>query len=162
MSTTLHTATAYFGGGCFWGVEEVFRTRRGVISTRVGYAGGHTERPTYEQVCAGGTGHIETVEVSYDPTIVSYRELLKLFFENHDPTQIDRQGPDVGEQYRSVIFVQTDEERSTAEKYITALNASGTYRTPIVTKILDHTVFWVAEEYHQQYLNKRGLGTCHV
>lgn len=157
-----HTQTAYFGAGCFWGVEEVFRTQPGVLRTRVGYAGGHVDHPTYEQVCAGGTGHIETVAVTYDSTVISYTSLLELFFAHHDPTQIDRQGPDVGEQYRSVIFVQSPQERKEAETYIATLNASGKYGSPIATRVEDYTNFWEAEAYHQEYLNKRGLGTCHV
>ncbi|MEK7660204.1 MAG: peptide-methionine (S)-S-oxide reductase MsrA [Patescibacteria group bacterium] len=162
MVRTTPTAAAYFGAGCFWGVEEVFRTRPGVAGTRVGYAGGHVDHPTYEQVCAGGTGHIETVEVTYDPNVVTFSDLLKLFFENHDPTQIDKQGPDEGEQYRSVIFVRTRSERESAEMYIEKLQASGKYATHISTRVEDYTHFWLAEEYHQQYLHKRGLGTCHT
>ncbi len=156
------TCTAYFGAGCFWGVEEVFRARPGIIGTRVGYAGGHVDHPTYEQVCAGGTGHIETVEVMYDPRMVTFNDLLQLFFKNHDPTQIDRQGPDVGEQYHSVIFVHTRDERSSAEVYIEKLDASGKYSTHISTRVADYKNFWPAEGYHQQYLHKRGLGTCHT
>ena len=162
MESHTSPSVAYFGAGCFWGVEEVFRTQKGVLGTRVGYAGGHVDHPTYDQVRAGGTGHIETVEVTYDPTVITYEELLTLFFSHHDPTQIDRQGPDVGEQYRSVIFVRTPEEQSRAASYIADLEKSGKYSTRIATRVETYANFWPAEEYHQQYLNKRGLGTCHV
>jgi peptide-methionine (S)-S-oxide reductase len=152
--------TIYFGAGCFWGVEEVFRTLVGVQETKVGYMGGTTANPTYEQVCAGGTGHVETVAVTYDPTAIDVETLLNIFWENHDPTQIDRQGPDVGVQYRSVIFYTTPDQRDLAEQSKKRLNEEK-YNNQIATAILPAPTFYPAEEYHQQYLMKRGLKICH-
>ena len=155
------TETATFGAGCFWGVEETFRCMDGVVETSVGYAGGTTEEPTYEQVCSGTTGHAEVVQVSYDPDEISYEELLVKFFQLHDPTQVDRQGPDVGDQYRSVIFYHNDAQRQAAEKMKGELEDSGVFLRPIATQIESAPTFWRAEEYHQQYITKRGGGGCH-
>ena len=153
---------ATFAAGCFWGVEETFRTLDGVSATRVGYIGGHTEKPTYQEVCSDDTGHAEAVEVTYDPAKVSYDTLLNIFWENHDPTQLNRQGPDVGTQYRTAIFYHSNEQREAAEASKNALQASGRFRRPVVTLIEEAPTFWPAEEYHQQYLLKRGLANCHI
>jgi peptide-methionine (S)-S-oxide reductase len=154
-------AKAMFGAGCFWGVEAAFRKIPGVLATAVGYSGGHVANPTYRQVCSDSTGHAEVVEVEYDPARVSYEQLLAVFWENHDPTQLNRQGPDIGSQYRSVIFYYDEAQKAAAEASKAALEASGRYRRPIVTAIEPAGTFWRAEEYHQQYLEKRGLTTCH-
>ena len=153
---------AYFAAGCFWGVEQAFRQVKGVKATAVGYMGGRTRNPTYEQVCSHTTGHAETVQVEYDPSQVSYDSLLKVFWENHDPTQVDRQGPDFGKQYRSAIFYVTPEQKAAAEASKKKLEASGKYKRPIATEIDPALTFWRAEEYHQQYLEKRGLAGCHL
>ncbi len=155
-------ATATFGAGCFWGVEAAFRQVNGVTSTAVGYEGGTLARPSYEEVCTDRTGHAEVVQVEYDPTQVSYDALLDVFWENHDPTTLNRQGPDIGTQYRSVIFYHTDEQKAAAEASRERLNSSGRYKRPVVTEIKPATEFYRAEEYHQQYLEKRGLATCHI
>src|SRR5437588_12066151 len=151
---------ATFGAGCFWGVEAAFRQIKGVISTAVGYSGGSYENPSYRDVCTGTTGHAEVVEVVYDPSRVSYDDLLKVFWENHDPTTLNRQGPDWGHQYRSVIFYHTPEQQAAALASKEKLEKSGKYRRPIVTEIVPATTFYRAEEYHQQYLEKRGLSSC--
>lgn len=151
-------AVATFGAGCFWGVEAAFRRVGGVTATSVGYAGGTVVQPTYEQVCAGDTGHAEVVRVEYDPAFLTYEALLDTFWSAHDPTQIDRQGPDVGAQYRSVIFTHDDVQAGAAEKSKAALDASGRFRRPIATKIEPAGDFWPAEDYHQQFLEKRTLG----
>ncbi len=156
------TAKATFAAGCFWGVEAAFRQIPGVISTAVGYMGGRTENPTYRQVCSHTTGHAEAVEVTYDPTQVSYDDLLNVFWENHDPTQLNRQGPDVGDQYRSAIFFHDAEQEQAAKASKERLEQAGRYRRPIVTLIVPTETFWMAEDYHQQYLEKRGLASCHV
>ncbi len=153
---------AMFGAGCFWGVEAAFRQVEGVTETAVGYAGGTVDNPTYEQVCSDKTGHAEVVEVTYDPSRVSYSDLLKIFWENHDPTQVNRQGPDVGTQYRSVIFYHSPEQKRLAEESKHTLDESGKLRRPIATSIEPAPTFWRAEEYHQQYLEKRGLASCHT
>lgn len=153
--------TATFAAGCFWGVEELFRHKPGVKSTMVGYTGGAMENPTYEDVCTDSTGHAEAVQVTYDPAEVSYAELLKIFWENHDPTSLNRQGPDVGSQYRSAIFYHSPEQKAAAEKSKDELEKSRQYRYPIVTQIVPVGSFYKAEDYHQQYLEKRGLKTCH-
>ncbi len=155
-------ATASFAGGCFWGVEDFFRGIPGVIRTRVGYTGGRTQNPTYEQVCSHRTGHAETVEVAYDPTVVGYAQLVSAFFELHDPTQLNRQGPDVGDQYRSAIYVHDAGQREVAERVRRDLDASGRFRRPIVTEVTDAPTFWEAEDHHQQYFEKRGGGSCHI
>jgi peptide-methionine (S)-S-oxide reductase len=154
------TKKATFGGGCFWGVEVAFRNIDGVKDAIVGYSGGSTEHPTYEQVCTGRTGHAESVEVTYDPDEVGYDALLDAFWELHDPTQLNRQGPDVGTQYRSVIFVHDDEQRAAAEA--SRERAQARFGRPVVTEIVDAAQFWPAEDYHQRYLEKRGLATCKV
>jgi len=156
------TEKATFGAGCFWGVEATFRQTPGVLATRVGYAGGKTQNPSYYDVCSHTTGHAEVVEVEYDPARVSYDALLKVFWENHDPTQLNRQGPDVGDQYRSVIFVHNAEQEAAARASKDARNSSGKHRRPIVTQIEPATTFYQAEDYHQQYLEKRGLASCHI
>jgi peptide-methionine (S)-S-oxide reductase len=153
-------ATATFAAGCFWGVEATFRQTPGVTGTRVGYTGGDTRNPTYEQVCTGRTGHAEAVEVSYDPERITYDQLLEVFWQAHDPTQKNRQGPDVGTQYRSAIFVHDDTQRQAAEASRAAWQSR--VRAPIATEIQPAASFWPAEDYHQQYLEKRGLATCTI
>lgn len=153
---------AMFGAGCFWGVEETFRRTEGVIETQVGYAGGLVDNPTYQQVCTDTTGHAEVVHVVFDPARVSYQQLLDLFFKLHDPTQLNRQGPDIGSQYRSVVFAYGEEQKQAAEATIGALGKSGKFRRPIVTVVEMAPKFWRAEEYHQKYLMKRGLDNCHL
>ena len=149
---------ATFGAGCFWGVEAAFRRTQGVTGTKVGYAGGKVDTPTYEQVCSDTTGHAEVVQVTYDPEQVPYEQLLTIFWLEHDPTQLNRQGPDVGSQYRSVIFVHDEEQRAAAEASREAVQAR--FTRPVVTTIEDAPPFWEAEDYHQQYLEKRGLASC--
>jgi peptide-methionine (S)-S-oxide reductase len=155
-------AKATFAAGCFWGVEATFRQIPGVISTRVGYLGGRTDNPTYKEVCTDRTGHAEAVEVEYDPAKVSYDALLKVFWENHDPTQLNRQGPDWGTQYRSAIFFHTPEQKAAAAASQASLEKAGRYSKPIVTQIVPAETFYPAEDYHQQYLEKRGLASCHL
>jgi peptide-methionine (S)-S-oxide reductase len=159
-NTTLQKAT--FGAGCFWGVEAAFRQIKGVVSTSVGYSGGTYQNPSYRDVCTGSTGHAEVVEVVYDPARVSYDDLLKVFWENHDPTQLNRQGPDWGHQYRSAIFFNTPEQQAVAIASKEQLEKSGRYRRPIVTEITPASQYYKAEDYHQQYLEKRGLSTCRI
>ncbi len=149
---------AMFGAGCFWGVENTFRRVPGVVETAVGYSGGHTKGPSYKDVCSGTTGHAEVVLVTYDPRKVSYEELLDVFWGAHDPTQVNRQGPDVGEQYRSAIFYLDEEQKKAAERSKAGLEASGEYSRPIATEITEAGEFYRAEEYHQRYLEKRGGG----
>lgn len=156
------TEKALFAAGCFWGVEAAFRATPGVVATAAGYSGGETPNPSYEQVCSHRTGHAETVEVEYDPARVSYEQLLHVFWDNHDPTQLNRQGPDVGTQYRSAIFYLNPEQESAARASLDALATSGRYRRPIVTEIRAAAPFYRAEDYHQQYLEKRGLSHCHI
>lgn len=158
--TTLEKAT--FGAGCFWGVEAVFRAIAGVVDASVGYTGGKTDHPTYEEVCSGRTGHAEAVLVTFDPTKVTYDELLEVFWANHDPTTPNRQGPDVGEQYRSAVFFHTPEQERKARELKAALDASGRFKRPIVTEITPAGPFHRAEEYHQRYLEKRGAASCHI
>jgi peptide-methionine (S)-S-oxide reductase len=155
-------ARATFAAGCFWGVEATFRQLPGVISTRVGYTGGTVANPTYKDVCTDRTGHAEAVEVEYDPTKVSYEQLLDVFWENHDPTQLNRQGPDWGTQYRSAIFFHSPEQEAAAKASKEKLEKSGRYSKPVVTQIVPAATFFEAEDYHQQYLEKRGLATCHI
>ena len=152
---------AIFAAGCFWGVEAAFRRVKGVSSTAVGYTGGSSEDPTYEDVCTGQTGHAEAVQVEYDPAQVSYEDLLDVLWKLHDPTTLNRQGPDVGTQYRSAIFFQSPEQEAAARVSKEKLSTSGTYKSPIVTEIIPASKFYRAEEYHQQYLEKRGLANCH-
>ncbi len=151
---------AMFGGGCFWGVEETFRQIPGVVATSAGYSGGVTQAPTYEQVHSGRTGHAEVVLVQYNPAVVTYEQLLQVFWQNHDPTSLNRQGPDVGEQYRSVVFYYSPDQKAAAEA--SRAEAQKFYPRPIVTQILPAGPFWMAEDYHQQYLEKRGLTSCHL
>lgn len=151
---------ATFGAGCFWGVEATFRGVEGVVSTQVGYTGGRTEDPTYHDVCTNLTGHAEAVEVTFDPAVVSYDDLLKVFWELHDPTQVGRQGPDVGSQYRSAIFFHSPEQEEKALASKRHLDKSGRYKRPIATEIVPATAFYRAEEYHQQYVEKRGGTSC--
>jgi len=153
---------ATFAAGCFWGVEATFRQIPGVISTRVGYIGGKTENPTYKEVCTDRTGHAEAVEVEFEPTKVAYNDLLKVFWENHDPTQVNRQGPDWGTQYRTAIFYHSPEQQAQAEVSKQALENSHRYAKPIATQIVPAVTFYPAEDYHQQYLEKRGLASCHI
>jgi peptide-methionine (S)-S-oxide reductase len=155
-------AKAVFAAGCFWGVEATFRQLPGVISTRVGYTGGQLPNPTYKDVCTDRTGHAEAVEVEYDPSKLSYEKLLDVFWENHDPTQLNRQGPDWGAQYRSAIFFTSPEQEAAARASKERLEKSGHYRKPIVTQIVPASTFFEAEDYHQQYLEKRGLASCHI
>jgi len=152
--------TATFGAGCFWGVEAAFRRLDGVSRTRVGYAGGGVPNPTYKQVCSDRTGHAEVVEVTYDDEVVPYEQLLSVFWVEHDPTQRNRQGPDIGSQYRSVIFVHDDEQRRAAEASRDRVQER--LNRPVATQIEGAPPFWEAEDYHQQYLEKRGLASCTV
>jgi len=156
------TQKATFGAGCFWGVEATFREVPGVVSAAVGYAGGTLENPTYKDVCSGRTGHAEVVEVEYDPARAEYDDLLTVFWENHDPTTLNRQGWDVGTQYRSAIFFHTPEQEAIARASKAERERSGKYRKPIVTEITPASAFYRAEEYHQQYLEKQGLAHCSV
>jgi len=153
---------AIFAAGCFWGVEATFRQLPGVTSTRVGYTGGQTSNPTYKEVCTDRTGHAEAVEVTYDPAKLSYEKLLDVFWENHDPTQVNRQGPDFGTQYRSAIFFTTLEQETAARASKAALEKSHRFSKPIATQILPAVTFYEAEDYHQQYLEKKGLASCHI
>jgi peptide methionine sulfoxide reductase msrA/msrB len=159
-ASDVKTEKACFAAGCFWGVQYYFEKARGVITTTAGYMGGTTQNPTYKQVCAGGTGHIETIEVVYDPLQISYEQLARLFFEIHDPTQVDRQGPDVGEQYRGEIFYLNDGQKKTAEKLVRILKDKG---LAVATKLAPAAPFWKAGDYHQQYYGKNGgQPYCHV
>lgn len=153
---------ALFAAGCFWGVEATFRSTEGVVSTRVGYSGGHTAEPTYEQVCSGTTGHAETVEVVFDENRISYEELLDVFFSAHDPTQVNRQGPDVGTNYRSAIFYLDDDQKKAALAAKERLEDSGRYSKAIATEVTPAGEFWVAEDYHQQYYERRGITHCRI
>ncbi len=155
-------AKATFAAGCFWGVEAIFRRLPGVISTRVGYTGGNSANPTYKEVCTDRTGHAEAVEVEYDPAKLSYDRLLEVFWENHDPTQLNRQGPDWGTQYRSAIFFHSPEHEAAAKASKEKLEKARRYSKPIVTKIVPAVTFYPAEDYHQQYLEKKGLASCHI
>lgn len=158
--TTKTTAT--FGAGCFWGVEEAFRQVPGVIEAAVGYLGGHLVNPTYRDVCTDTTGHAEVVQLEYDPARVSYETLLEHFWDLHDPTTLNRQGPDLGSQYRSAIFYHDEEQKAQAEASKAKLAASGRFRRPIVTEITPASTFYRAEEYHQRYLAKQGRSSCHL
>jgi peptide-methionine (S)-S-oxide reductase len=158
----IKTELATFGAGCFWGVEEVFRKVPGVINTAVGYSGGEVVNPTYEQVCTDTTGHAEVVQVEFDPTQVDFSKLLAIFWDNHNPTQINRQGVDVGTQYRSIIFYHTLEQKEVAEQSKAELESTGKWSEPIATSIEPARGFYRAEEYHQRYLAKRGEASCHI
>lgn len=158
--TSIETKVAVFGAGCFWGVEETFRTLAGVIETEVGYAGGKNAQVTYEEVCTDTTGHAEVIKITYNPNIIRYENLLDTFFHNHNPTTLNRQGVDVGTQYRSVIFYLDEEQRIEGQKAIENLNNSGKFRDPIVTQLEIFKNYVKAEDYHQKYLLKRGLSSC--
>lgn len=152
---------ATFGAGCFWGVEETYRQTKGVLATAVGYEGGQVNNPTYKDVCTGRTGHAEVVQVEFDPKQVSYDKLLDIFWHSHNPTSLNRQGPDIGTQYRSVVFFHSSQQEKAAQTSKEKLQKIG-YKSPIVTQIVPASVFWKAEDYHQQYLAKRGLDNCHI
>lgn len=152
---------AMFGAGCFWGVEEAFRTLEGVKDTKVGYSGGAADNPTYEQVCTDRTGHAEVILIEFDPAVISYAQLLDKFFTIHDPTQLNRQGPDVGKQYRTAVFFYSPEQEKTAKEKIEELGKSGKFQAPIATEVTAAAKFYPAEEYHQRYLQKRGVNVCH-
>ncbi len=154
--------TASFAAGCFWGVEARFRNITGVIDAAVGYMGGDTDNPGYQQVCSGNTGHAEAVQLLFDDTKVSYAELLDAFFAMHNPTTLDRQGPDFGSQYRSAVFWHDSEQQQEAEKKIAKLDASSTWQDPVVTHLVEADKFWRAEEYHQRYLEKNSGGLCNL
>jgi methionine-S-sulfoxide reductase len=151
---------ATFAAGCFWGVEAFFKKLPGVIDTEVGYIGGHTKNPTYEEVCRTDSGHAEAIEIEFDPDSISFTELLESFFKMHDPTQLNRQGPDVGDQYRSAIFYHSDEQKQEAEQYMAKLTAENRFSKPVVTRLELATTFFTAEDYHQDYLDKGGQ--CHL
>ncbi|HEX3985282.1 MAG TPA: peptide-methionine (S)-S-oxide reductase MsrA [Acidobacteriaceae bacterium] len=155
-------AKATFAAGCFWGVEAQFQQLPGVTSTAVGYEGGALDNPTYQQVCTDRTGHAEAVEIEYDPARISFEQLLDAFFSLHDPTQLNRQGPDWGTQYRSAVFFHTPEQEAIARATIERLNAEKKFSKPIVTQVVPAETFWRAEEYHQKYLEKRGAVSCHI
>jgi peptide methionine sulfoxide reductase msrA/msrB len=154
--------TAVFGAGCFWGTEEYFRRLPGVVATEVGYSGGTKAKPTYEEVCTGKTGHAESLKIEFDPAKIAYRDLLRHFFRMHDPTQVNRQGADVGTQYRSVVFYASEAQREAAASVIAELKASSRYRRPIATELVAAMPFYPAEAYHQDYLKKHPGGYCHV
>jgi peptide-methionine (S)-S-oxide reductase len=156
------TEKATFGAGCFWGVEARFQEIPGVLETAVGYEGGELKNPTYKDVCTDTTGHAEVVEVTYDPSRVTFETLLDAFFALHDPTQLNRQGPDWGTQYRSAVFAHSEEQAQEARTKIADLNAAGVFRKPIATSVEEAQTFWRAEEYHQRYLEKRGMVSCHI
>jgi len=153
---------AIFAAGCFWGVQDYFDQVPGVLETEVGYIGGHLDHPSYEAVCTHTTGHAEAVRVQYDPAKVDYETLLKQFFHMHDPTQLNRQGPDIGDNYRSAIFYLNDQQKAAAQKMIDELNGSGDYKQPIVTSLEPAGKWWPAEDYHQKYTQKTGHGACHI
>jgi len=154
--------TASFAAGCFWGVEARFRETEGVVDAVSGYMGGQTENPTYKQVCGGDTGHAEAVQVTFDDEQISYAELLDLFFDMHNPTTLNRQGPDFGSQYRSAVFWHDEDQRAAAEQKIAEINESGKWPSAVVTEVAPAGTFWRAEEYHQRYFEKNGGGFCHV
>jgi peptide-methionine (S)-S-oxide reductase len=158
----MSTEQATFAMGCFWGVEVTFRNTKGVKDAVVGYTGGHTKNPTYKEVCTDTTGHAEAVLVTFDPNEITYEELLEVFWSNHNPTTLNRQGPDVGTQYRSAIFYHSEAQKAAAEASKAAMEKSGRYSRPIVTEIVPAQTFYPAEEYHQRYLEKRGLASCHI
>jgi peptide-methionine (S)-S-oxide reductase len=153
---------ATFGAGCFWGIEAAFRRVPGVLDAAVGYSGGRTQNPSYQDVCTDTTGHAEVVQVTFDPEKLSYDQLLDVFWTIHDPTQVNRQGPDYGKQYRTAIFFHSPEQEAAAKESKQALEASGKLRRPVATEITPAAPFWRAEEYHQRYLEKRGAASCHI
>lgn len=150
---------ATFGAGCFWGVEDIFQKQQGVIDAVSGYMGGEVDNPTYEQVCSGLTGHAEVVQITFDPKVVSYMELLDVFWRIHDPTQVNRQGPDVGSQYRSVVFAHSPEQQKEADRL--KQNVQEMFDAPVATQIVEAGTFWPAEDYHQDYVERTGRGACH-
>ncbi len=156
MSNSNSFKTATFGTGCFWCTEAIFQQLNGVIKVTSGYSGGQVENPTYKQVCGGTTGHAECLNITYDPSIISFDELLEVFWKTHDPTTLNRQGNDVGTQYRSVIFYHNEEQKAKAEKYKAELNTSGAYTAPVVTTLEPFVKFYPAEDYHQNYFNDNG------
>jgi len=156
MNRQNNIQTAVFAGGCFWCTEAIFARLNGVISVEPGYAGGTTPNPTYEEVCTGDTGHAEVIRISYDPDLISYRELLEIFFDTHDPTSLNRQGNDIGTQYRSVVFFLSEKQKNTAQQYIQELSNNNTYKLPIVTTLEELTDFYPAENYHHDYYNRNG------
>ena len=162
MDSEVKTETAIFAAGCFWGVQNYFDQVPGVLETEVGYIGGHIDQPTYEMVCAHNTGHAEAAKVVYDPTKVTYQTLLEQFFRMHDPTQLNRQGPDIGDNYRSAIFHLDERQKKLAQSKIDELNKSGGYKKPVVTSLEPAGRFWPAEGYHQKYTEKTGIGACHI
>lgn len=153
---------AIFGAGCFWGVEAEFRKLKGVLNTSVGYTGGSTKNPTYKDVCSYATGHAEVVQIDFDPRIITYEELLNTFWSIHNPTTLNRQGPDIGSQYRSVIYYMNEEQKDKALSKLEELDISKKYKDPIVTEIKPAIEYYLAEDYHQQYFEKRGLASCHI
>ncbi|MBX9737597.1 MAG: peptide-methionine (S)-S-oxide reductase MsrA [Phycisphaerales bacterium] len=154
---------ATFGAGCFWGVEHILRQQAGVIDAISGYSGGKSANPTYEEVCSGRSGHVEVVQVTFDPTKITYDQLLSIFFRLHNPTQVNGQGPDIGEQYRSVIFYQSEAQKASAEKLIADLTAAKKFKRPIATAVEPFAKFWPAEEYHQKYYQRKGTEPyCHA
>ena len=155
-------AKATFAAGCFWGVEDTFRQVKGVTDATVGYTGGTTKNPSYKEVCTGRTGHAEAVDIEFNPKEVSYRELLAVFFQNHNPTTLNRQGPDFGTQYRSAIFFHDRDQEAEAREAIAALEGSHVFKSPIVTQIVPASDFYRAEEYHQRYFEKQGIRACHL
>ncbi len=157
----MKTETAIFAAGCFWGVQAYFDKLPGILATRVGYSGGHTKNPTYRQVCHGDTGHAEAIEIQFDPEKISYQQLVEKFFDCHNPTTLNRQGPDIGEQYRSAIFYLNDEQKTVAETARDKLQAKQSDHKKIVTEITQASEFFPAEEYHQKYFEKQGGGACH-
>lgn len=158
----MNQVEATFGAGCFWGVEETFRKLPGVIDTTAGYMGGEFTNPTYDDVCTDTTGHAEVVHITYDAEKISYNDLLKVFLESHNPTTPNQQGPDIGSQYRSVIFYYNQDQQDQAEQSKKMVEASHKYQKPIVTQIIPAETFYKAEEYHQRYLEKKGLASCHI
>jgi len=161
MSTLAQTETATFGGGCFWCTEAIFRSLKGVESVESGYSGGKTKNPTYKEVCTGETGHAEVIQITFNPKVISFGELLEVFWETHDPTTLNRQGADVGTQYRSAVFYHSPEQKETAEKYKAELNEELVFKVPIVTEITAFDKFYKAENYHQDYFaNNRTQGYC--
>jgi len=155
-------AKATFGAGCFWGIEELYRTTEGVTATSVGYMGGTTDNPTYQEVCTGTTGHAEVVQVEFDNDVISFEALVDIFFDNHNPTELNRQGPDTGTQYRSVVFYEDENQKDVSVSKIADFTATGRFKRPIVTKLVPVEAYWPAEEYHQNYLLKRGMASCHI
>lgn len=162
MSEDQNKKEVLFGAGCFWGIQQAFDALEGVLETEVGYSGGHVANPTYKEVCSGMTGHAEVVRVLYDPQQISFEGLLEVFWKNHDPTSKNKQGPDVGSQYRSAIYYSDDEQRQNAEKASRELEESGRVGRPVVTEIKEKGPFYRAEEYHQKYFEKKGIKGCAI